>query len=75
MEVMDFSLRLFELLFTSPLKVLPVLDRTLSRLLRTLYKSRQEVDQMVRILICVLVQFSLNLLCIYKHVHCEISCV
>ena len=48
MEVMDFNVRLFELLFMSPLKVLPLFDQTLSRLLQTLYKSSGETEQLVR---------------------------
>ena len=48
MEVMDFNLRLFELLFTSPQKVLPLFDQVLARLLHTLHKSSMEADQLVR---------------------------
>ena len=44
---MDFSVGLFEHLFSSPLKVLPLFDHALLRLLRTLCKASEDSDQLV----------------------------
>ena len=47
LEIMDFSVGLFEQLFSSPLAVLPLFDETLKRLLHTLYKASEDSDQLV----------------------------
>ena len=44
---MDFSVGLFEYLISSPLKVLPLFDDTLARLLRLLWKTNEDSDQLV----------------------------
>ena len=46
---MDFSVSLFEHLVSLPLKVLPLFDATLSRLLLTLCKASVDFDQLVSI--------------------------
>jgi hypothetical protein len=44
---MDFSVGLFEYLFSSPLAVLPLFDETLARLLHSLYKASEDSDHLV----------------------------
>ena len=52
LEIMDFSVGLFEQLFSSPLAVLPFFDQTLERLLHSLYKASEVSDQLVSQRIC-----------------------